>query len=48
MNINEFAAKVAKKEGKKKQIDISQIKEILRCINDLTDKEFYKIVRKLK
>ena len=46
MNISEFAALVAKKESKKKQVDISQIKEILRVINDITDKEFYKLVRK--
>lgn len=48
MKITDFAAKVAKLEKKKRQVDITQIKEILRVINDLTGKEFYKIVRKIK
>jgi len=48
MNINDLAALIAKKEGKKKQVSIAQIKEILRVINDITDKEFYKMVRRLK
>lgn len=44
MNINKFAEKVAKLEGKKKSIDIAQIKEILACINKLTKGCFYMII----
>lgn len=33
MNLNEFAVLVAKKEGKKKEVSIAQIKEIMKIIN---------------
>ena len=46
MLITDFAIKVAKIEGKKKEVSIAQIKEILKCINQLTNKEFYKLIRK--
>lgn len=32
MNVNQLAVKVCKLEGKKKQVDIAQVKEILRCL----------------
>ena len=47
MKITTLSEKVAELEGKKKEVNIAQIKEIIRCINDITNKEFYKWVRKL-
>lgn len=32
LNLNKFARKIAKREGLKKQVDIAQIKEILRIV----------------
>jgi len=48
MNINDFAVKVAKKEGGKKSVNIAQIKEILKVVNVLLKGEFYKLIRKIK
>jgi len=31
INLNEFAQKIAEKEGKKVQVNIAQIKEVLRA-----------------
>jgi hypothetical protein len=47
MNINDFAKIVTLLEGKKRSVSIAQVKEILKIINDLTEKEFYKSIRKL-
>ena len=47
MNIRNFAVKVAKKEGKKRQVNIAQILEILKIINQLTKKRLYTIIRAL-
>ena len=53
MNIDLFCRIVAKKEGKKKQVNIAQIKEVLRCIRKIILHEsckridIYKIIRKL-
>lgn len=44
MNINNFARLITQGEGKKKQINIAQIKEILRVINILTKGILYKII----
>lgn len=46
MKISKFSELVAKSEGKKKQINIAQIKEILKVVNDLLDGELYKLIRK--
>lgn len=35
MTINDFAKLIAKREGKKKQVDIAQIKEILKITREL-------------
>ena len=35
MNINEFAILVTRKEGKKKQVNIAQVKEILKIRPDM-------------
>lgn len=46
MTIHEFSIKVAKLEGKKKQVSIAQIKEIMRIINRLLGGQLYKLIRK--
>jgi len=48
MKITDFAKKVAKLEGKKKEISIAQISEVLKVINTLFAGEFYKLIRKMK
>lgn len=35
MNMNQLAKEICKKEGKKKQINIAQVKEILGCLSDI-------------
>lgn len=45
MKINQFAVKVSEHEGLKKQVNIAQIKEILKVINKLTNGAFYKLIR---
>jgi len=46
MKISEFAVAVTKNEGLKKEVDIAQIKEVLRVINQLLDGELYKLIKK--
>ena len=46
MKITTFSELVAKKEGKKKQVNIGQIKEILKIINALLNGEVYRLIRK--
>lgn len=48
MRISDYNVKVAKLEGKKRQVSIAQIAEINKINNKLTKGEFYKVVRKLK
>ncbi len=45
MTINQFAVKVSKKEGKIKQVNIAQIKEVLKVVNCLVGGELYKMIR---
>ena len=47
MNINEFALEVANRERGKKQVNIAQIKEILKIIDNLTKGVLYSIIRLL-
>jgi len=35
MNLNQLAKEICKREGKKKQTDIAQVKEILRVLIDI-------------
>ena len=37
MNMHELAVKVCEIEGGKKQVNIADVKEIMRIIDDLTD-----------
>ena len=48
MKITDFSEWVAEKEGLKKQVNISQIKEILRVVNKLLKGEMYKKIREIK
>jgi hypothetical protein len=45
MNINRFAKLVTEHEGKKIQVNIAQIKEVLKVVNILTGGLFYVIIR---
>lgn len=47
MKITDFAVEVSKIEGKKKQVNIAQIKEILKVINELMGGLLYKEIRKI-
>ena len=47
MNIHTFTLQVAKAEGGRKQINIAQIKEVLKCTNKLTNGALYKAIREL-
>jgi len=44
MNLNQFAEVVALNEKGKKEVDIAQIKEILKIVNKLINGSLYKIV----
>lgn len=48
MKVSDFSVIVAQKEGKKKQVSIAQIKEILKIINDLLGGDVYKSIKVLK
>lgn len=49
MNLNDLATRIAAKEGKKKQVDIAQIKEVLRVtieiLKEESDAEILSVVR---
>ena len=45
MNINDFAVQVAKEEKGKKQVNIAQIKEVLKVVNRFLGGELYRIIR---
>lgn len=45
MKVTDFALKVAEKEGGKKQVNIAQIKEILKIANELIEGALYKLIR---
>ena len=47
MKVSEFAEVVAEYEGKKKQVNIAQIKEVMKVINQLLNGLLYKIIRGL-
>lgn len=46
MTVNDFAVLVCKHEGKKKEVNIAQIKEILKIVNKLLGGQLYKLIRK--
>ena len=46
MKISEFSVQITKEEKGKKQVNIAQIKEVLKVINNLLDGKVYKLIRK--
>lgn len=46
MTVHEFTRLVAKLEKGKKEVNIAQIKEVLKVANQLLDGELYKLIRK--
>jgi len=48
MKVTHFAIEVAHHEKKKKQVDIAQIKEVLKVVNMLTNGRFYAMIWRLK
>ena len=48
MTINDFAIKVSKKEGKKVQLSIAQISEVLKVVNSLLGGTLYREIRKME
>jgi hypothetical protein len=48
MNLNAFAKLVAEIEGGKKQVNIAQIKEILKVVNTITRGILYAVVKTIK
>jgi len=47
MKITDFAKKVTEFEGLKKQVNIAQIKEILKVMNQISNGELYKSIRRM-
>lgn len=47
MTINDFAIKVSQLEGLKVQVNIAQIKEILKVTNKILNGELYKNIRNI-
>ena len=45
MKIQEFNREIARREGNSKQVNISQISEISKVINDLMGGIFYKLIK---
>ena len=45
MKISDFSVLLAKLEGGKKEVNIAQIKQILRIANQLVDGDLYKAIR---
>lgn len=48
MKIAEFASKMALAEGKKKEIGIGQVREMLRLINIATNGALYQLIKAMK
>lgn len=48
MTVNEFAKRLAKHESGKKEVDIAQIKEVLRLINNMFNGWLYRQIRRMK
>ena len=48
MNKNDLARIITLMEGKKVSINIAQVKEVLKCLNEFTEGEFYKWIKPLE
>lgn len=47
MKITDFSKKVSLQEGKKKNVDIAQISEIIKIANELLGGQLYTAIRKM-
>lgn len=47
MNINQYAADLTKREGKKKSLTVAQVKEVLSLINKDLDGLLYPLIKVL-
>lgn len=45
MTVSKFILLVTQKEGKKREVNVAQISEIVRVINDLTKGNLYKLIK---
>ena len=45
MKITDFAKLITKNEGLKKQVNIAQVKEVLRVLNHILGDQLYKLIR---
>ena len=45
MKVSTFARIIAGQEGKKVEVNIAQIKEILKIINEFFEGQLYKLIR---
>ena len=43
-SVHKFACKVCKLEGKKNQVNVAQVKEVLKVTNQLLKGELYKLI----
>jgi hypothetical protein len=48
MKISSFTNIVTESEGKKVQVSVAQVAEIMKLVNKLTDGELYRIIRSIK
>jgi len=47
-NITQFTNEVSKQEGKKREVNIAQIREVMRVANDLLDGQLYNLIRRIQ
>lgn len=47
MKITEFTKAITEHEGKKRNLDIAQISEVVRLVNEMTGGELYKMIKKM-
>ena len=45
LNINEFASEVTRYEGKRKSINVAQVKEVLSIANRMLDGDLYRMIK---
>ncbi len=48
MTVQQFASLVAEKEGKKKEVSIGNIREILKVANELTKGKLYAAIHEIE
>lgn len=48
MKINDFNKMICNAEGKKKQVSIAQVSEIIKIANELTKNKLYQIINEME